>query len=87
MPVPWLEQALDLLDESADIGSQGEFIMALVETLELCDMAETSLHLLLLIIDCSDLILPYPSVLLVQLLPLRLAAVLMAVVMVPPAQC
>ena len=33
-PPPWLEAILDLLDESADIGSHGEFIMALVETLE-----------------------------------------------------
>ena len=35
MPLPpWLEAMLDLLDESADIGSHGEFIIALVETLE-----------------------------------------------------
>ena len=48
----------------------GEFIMALVETLEVWDMAESSEHLRLDWTDCSDLIEPYPSVLLVQLLSL-----------------
>ena len=44
--------------------------MALVETLEVWDMAESSEHLRLDWTDCSDLIEPYPSVLLVQLLSL-----------------
>jgi hypothetical protein len=33
-PPPWADVMLDLLEESAERGSHGEFIIALVETLE-----------------------------------------------------
>jgi hypothetical protein len=35
-PPPWADVMLDLLEESAERGSHGEFIIALVETLEPC---------------------------------------------------